>query len=305
MVNLSRGEPTRRAPIQATDAVGFIASDLAVLRAVQAWYARRPLAAERIRAARLVALVAFVRAGESELERDRVPWEIEFPLDPESLAKPLCMQPAQASAAVNHLRDAGVLLQVQTAGSFRYRLTENVFERAAAGEELDWSAMFSRLEGEAAALLVLRAFADLLPPPLTGWASVRISALAEHTGYGSITVRKGKDTLVGAGILEEDAYPGNTSRFRFTEFARGLAPASTPANVAVGPSQAEYVAAGAAVSSFPQQPSTATPPLSGAIPVQVAGLRLDLPPGTTVRLECTSDGRQVVRVGSYMVIGPL
>jgi DNA-binding transcriptional ArsR family regulator len=252
-----------------------------------------------------VALVAFVRARESELEPDRAPWQVEFPLDAEQLAKSLGIQPSQASAAVGHLRDAGVLLQVQTAGSFRYRLAENVFERAVAAEELDWSAIFSRLQGEAAALLVLRAFADLLPPPLTSWASVRVFALSEHTGYGSITVRKGKDTLIMAGILEEDAHPGNTSQYRFTEFARGLGPDPISLNVDVEPSRMERDAAIAAVAPLLGEPSTLTPPVSGMVPVQVAGLQLDLPPGTRVRLECMPDGRQFLRVGNHLVIGPL
>ena len=284
--------------------MGFLVSDLAVLKAVQARYVRRALAAEPLRAVRLVALAAFVRARESELGGHLTPWTVEFPLDPEPLARSLGLQPSQVDVALGHLREAGVLIQVRSGTSVWYRLDETVFERGAAAEEIDWSAVFTRLQAEPAALLVARAFADLLPQPFDNWASVRLSALAEHTGYGNITARKGKDVLVRADILEEDAQIGHTSRYRFSAFARGLAPSPERSDPAAAVTVFEPESAVPAAGLSPDLSPRATFPMSGTVPVQVAGLRLDLPPGTSLRLEATPDGRQVVRIGNHLVIGP-
>lgn len=296
-----RGEYAQAPGIRPVESVGLIVSDLAVLQALQSRYARRPLPAEQIRAAKLVTLVAFVRAGESEVAEHTAPWSAEFPLDPEPLARVIGLQPAHVVGAIGHLREAGILQQVQSAGSVWYRLTEGVFERSASAEELDWPAILARLEGESAALLVVRALADLLPPPLANWAPVRLSALAEHTGYGTITVRKGKDVLVGAGILDEDAQPGQSSRYRFTEFARGIGAPPAPAGPDLGPPPVAAVAPPTAVDPPPATNGSPT----GTVAVQVAGLTLELPPGTVLRVEAVADGRQLVRVGDHLVIGPL
>lgn len=304
MVNLPRVATIHPGDIRGADTVGFLVSDLAVLRAVQARYVRRTLAAEPLRAVRLVALAAFVRTRESELGGHRAPWTVEFPLESEPLARALGLQTSQVDAALGHLREAGVLVQVQSGASIWYRLDEAVFERGAAAEEIDWSAVVARLQGEPAALLVVRAFTDLLPHPFDDWASVRLSALAEHTGYGNITVRKGKDALVRAGILEEEAQIGHTSRYRFSAFARGLVTSPPQSDPAAATTTAELEAVGPAAVASPDLSRPAALPTSGAVPVEVAGLRLDLPPGTSIRLEVTADGRQLVRIGSHFVIGP-
>jgi DNA-binding transcriptional ArsR family regulator len=296
--------PRRPGEIREADTVGYLLSDLAVLQAVQSRYVRRALATEPLRAVRLVALAAFVRACESELGGHRAPWTVEFPLDPEPLARSLGLQSSQVDAALGHLREAGVLVQVRSGASIWYRLDEAVFERGTAADEIDWPAVFTRLQGEPAALLVARAFVDLLPQPFDNWASVRLSALAEHTGYGNITTRKGKDALVQASILEEEAQIGHTSRYRFSAFARGLTPSPPRSDPAAAVVVAEREAGAQAAEVSPDLSSKATIPTSGTVPVQVAGLRLDLPPGISIRLEVTADGRQVVRIGSHLVVGP-
>lgn len=289
--------------VRPAEAVGFVVSDLAVLQSLQSRYARRPLSTDQLRTAKLVALVAFVRATESDIAGHGAPWTVEFPLDSEPLARLIGSQPAQAAAAVGHLREAGVLHQVESAGSVWYRIAENVFERAASAAELDWPTILARLEGEPAALLVARAFADLLPAPLADWASIRVSALAEHTGYGSITVRKGKEVLVQAGLMEEDASPGQTSRYRFTAFARGLSEPSAPPAAAAPLPRSEPRPHSVPV--FGELPGQTPPTASGTVPTRIAGLKLELPTGTTMRLEITADGRQLFRIGDHLVIGPL
>lgn len=298
------GETARVREVRPAEAVGFVVSDLAVLQSLQSRYARRPLSADQLRTAKLAALVAFIRAVESDIAGQNAPWTVEFPLDPEPLARLVGSQPAQAAAAVGHLREAGVLHQVESAGSVWYRISESVFERAASAAELDWSAILARLEGEPAALLVARAFADLLSGSLTDWASIRVSALAEHTGYGSITVRKGKDVLVQSGLIEEDASPGQTSRYRFTAFARGLSEAPAPRTTAASPPGGEARPDGP-VRATPGLPERTAPIAPGAVPAEIAGLKLELPAGTMVRLEIAADGRQLFRIGDHLVIGPL
>ncbi len=304
MVNPVPIAPRRPGEIREADTVGHLLSDLAVLQAVQSRYVRRALAAEPLRAVRLVALAAFVRARESELVGHQAPWAVEFPLDPGPLARSLGLQPSQLDAALGHLREAGILVQVRSGASIWYRLDEAGFERGAAADGIDWPAVFARLQGEPAALLVARAFVDLLPQPFDNWASVRLSALAEHTGYGNITARKGKDALVQADILEEEPQIGHTSRYRFSAFARGLAPSSPRFDPAAAAVVAEREVVAPAAEASPDLPSRTTLPTSGTVPVQVAGLRLDLPPGTSMRLEATPDGGQVVRIGNHLVIGP-
>lgn len=305
MVRPIHREAAREREVRPAEALGFVVSDLAVLQALQTRYARRPLSAEQLRTAKLVALVAFVRAGESETSGGGTPWTAEFPLDIDPLARLIGIQPAQAEAVVGYLREAGVLHQVQSAGSVWYRLAEAVFERAAAAEALDWSAILATLEGESAALLVVRALADLLPPPFTEWVSVRVSTLSEHTGYGSITVRKGKDVLVQTGLLEEEAHAGQTSRYRFTPFAQGRStrpPAPSVPSQAAPPSPP---AADRAPRSISESPAPAARIELATVSVQIAGLHLELPQGTTIRLEVGSDGRERVHVGDHLVLGPL
>lgn len=120
------GESARVREVRPAEAVGFVVSDLAVLQSLQSRYARRLLSADQLRTAKLVALVAFIRATESDLAGQNAPWTVEFPLDPEPLARLIGSQPTQTATAVGHLREAGVLHQVESAGSVWYRISENV-----------------------------------------------------------------------------------------------------------------------------------------------------------------------------------
>ena len=288
--------------IRPAEAVPYLVSDLAVVRALQTHFARRTLPAEKVRAARLVALVASARAGGTELDRGLTPWTVEFPLDTAVIAPALRLQLRQAEEAIRCLCDAGVLAVVRTAGTVRYRIAEEVYERSNTGDSLDWPAVLARLEGEPAAMLVARALVDLLPASSAGWGTVPLSVLGEHTGYGTITARKGKDVLVRAGLLEEEPQAGHTSRFRFSDFAHevGSAPAM----------QSPVAAAATSASATPvaSTPTASIPVLEAApaeVPLQVGGLELRVPPGTSIRIEADAHGRQTIRVGSHLVIGPL
>jgi hypothetical protein len=303
MLNTQAGRDLRP-QIRSADAVPYFVSDLSVVRALQAHNARKPLSAEKLRAAKLVTLVASVRAGETLVERRADPWAVEFVLEVQLIAASLALQVRQVEEAIRYLREAGVLSQVQTAGAVRFRLSDSVYERSDAADALDWPGILARLEGEPAALLVARAFADLLPPPFTSWSTVRLTALGEHTGYGTITARKGKDVLVQLGVVEEDSQAGHTSRFRFSDLARGIG--SAPSVASTAPTFA---------TAFLDQPSaraevatTARPAptvQAGTVSLRIGGLELCIPQGTSVRIEITGEGRQMVHVGEHVVIGPL
>lgn len=304
MLNAHAGR-TSEPSIRPAEAVPYVVSDLAVVRALQARHARKALSIEKLRAAKLVALVAFVRAGETEMERGAEPWTVEFPLEIPSTAAALGLQPRQMEEAIGHLRGAGVFSEVQTAGTVRYRLSEAVYERSGTGDALDWPAILARLEGEPAALLVARAFADLLPAPFAAWSTVRLTALGEHTGYGTITARKGKDVLVELGIVEENSQAGQTSGFRFTDFARGRAPSPSAASRAESTTPV-MEQPGSAASLSARVTATAVPTTEpGEVSLQVGGLELRVPRGTVVRVEVDRLGRQTIRVGEHLVVGPL
>lgn len=303
MLNTQAARDTRLR-IRSADTVPYLVSDLGVVRALQAHYARKPLSAETLRAAKLVALVAFVRVSETQTERGADPWTVEFPLEVAQTAAALGMQLRQMEGAIRHLREAGVLAQVQTAGTMRYRLSEAVYEQADAADALDWPIILAQLEGEPAALLVARAFADLLPPPFTSWSTVRLTALGEHTGYGTITARKGKDVLVRSGIVEEDSQAGHTSRFRFSDLARGIGSAPVVASTARASATValDQPSVRAEVATY-ARPAPAVE--VGKVSLLIGGLELCIPQGTSIQIEITGDGRQMVHVGEHVVIGPL
>lgn len=299
-VDLQRNPRERVRPIEA---VPSVLSDFAVVRALRTHYVRRELSAEQVRAAKLVALIAFSRLGETRFGTSAAPWSVELPLQVGDIARTAGLRGAQVDEALANLREAGVLEEIRGDG-VRYRLASDAFESSPAADLLDWPAVVARLAGEAAALLVFRAFVDVLPAPLDRWGPVRLADLEEHTGYGSVTVRRGKQTLVDTGILEEDMQAGQQSRYRFSALARGLAsppvvglpssPRSDPQPVLpdVAPSQ----------SAAPANPVA---PAGEAVLVQVGGISVHVPRGATLRIEFDPSGRQIVRIGEHVVIGPV
>jgi hypothetical protein len=139
---------------------------------------------------------------------------------PESVAIALADVPSLKGDPAGQRRAAATLL-LERAGVVRLSPdrrtatpTEAMFVPHRAGLELDWAAIGRAVRFEPAALLVVRALAELVVPPEEP-SRVTLRELALRTGYAAKQVRVALRRLVGAGVLAESEAAGMPTQYRF------------------------------------------------------------------------------------------
>jgi hypothetical protein len=241
------------------------------------------------------ALVADARFGLDD------PWAIALPLD--GVVAP---RGAGGAERLRVVRDAlvasGVLVAAGGDGrSARWQVAQAVFTEHAAAVTLDWPGAVTACGAEPAALLVLRALADLVVP-LDAPAAVPRRDLVERTGYQQKQVRVAVRRLVAADLIAADGDVGTTARYRFTPRALGRV-WSEPAPRDTAPRLAPNAAPNAAPNLTPDETPDAAPPvrspvgdgvqlvIGGATLTIAAGAAFEIAAGVAARLELGPDGR--------------
>ena len=244
------------------------------------------------------ALVADARFGLDD------PWAIALPLD--GVVAP---RGAGGADRLRVVRDAlvasGVLVAAGGDGrQARWHIAPAVFTEHAAAVALDWPGAVTACGAEPAALLVLRALADLVVP-LDAPAAVPRRDLVERTGYQQKQVRVAVRRLAAADLVAADGDVGTTARYRFTPRALGRVwsePAPRPAPVAV-PLAAPHAAPNALppTSPSPESPNATASTnaagdgvqlvVGGATLTIAAGAVFEIAAGIAARLELGPDGR--------------
>lgn len=280
--------------VGASSAIPRSVSDTLVVRAIGAAFARTPLVAEDLRAAKLVAFVLdrLCRPQITELEADAIPLNVLRVAQLTGISK------LRIEQAIAVLRQSGVLLEASThAGCVMF--SDSVRAADPPGYEIDWSEILPPITGQAAALLTLRACVDLISVPWE-WTSLTYQALMLHTCYSLGMIQQGLAVLVDAGVIERSLRTGRGHEYRFSAWSlgRGAAPPrrrSEPVVAPAIPSGAPATAQAPVVGSA-STPSTA----SGTSPmtVEIGGLVVRVPVGTEIQMTVSADG-----VPSY-AIGP-
>lgn len=240
------------------------------------------------------ALVGDERFGRAD------PWEIPVRLDAVAVPKG-GGDAARQRVALQALVDAG-LVATQEERHGRRTLTvatlaRELFTEHPAALAVDWPTVVARCGAEPAALLVMRALAELVVP-LDGWSAVPRRDLMVRTGYQQKQVRVALRRLVAADLVVAEGDVGTTARYRITARALGRPwPAEEPASAerasARAPERApERTPIPAPVSAPAPAPGAAGVQLviGGASVTIAAGATFELGAGLSARLEIGSDG---------------
>lgn len=200
-----------------------------------------------------------------------------------SVAAQTGLSVARCEQAVDRLRSTGVLVPADgpypTTNGDHVAFDPALLAATWAAASIAWPIVLSRLAGDGAGLLVLRAFADIMRRP-NEYASVERAVIAVHAGYSEGMVKHGIAAVTGARLVER----GGRTLYRFTDLALGReldapAPELPSPSTPVSPAPSTEMGAGTLVSF-------------GA-----NGIRLELPRDTTIELETEVDGaRSVLRL---------
>jgi DNA-binding transcriptional ArsR family regulator len=242
------------------------------------------------------------------------PWEL--PVRLESVPTPKGGGDSTRQRAVlAGLVDAGVASVREEARGRRggtewiAQLARDVFTEHQAGLAIDWATAVARCGGEPAALLVLRALAELIVP-LDGAAAVPRRDLMARTGYQQKQVRVAVRRLIAADLVAADGDVGTTARYRLTARALGRAwpdawpeteappvpPPGPTARPAAEPPQA--AASSAAPNATPAASGDGVRLLIGGASVTIApGASFEIGAGVQARLEIGPDGAPRLVVG--------
>ena len=240
------------------------------------------------------ALLADDRFGRDE------PWELPIPLDAVTVPKG-GGDAARQLQALEALAEVGVVATYDAGdgaagrrGTRTAMLARDAFRSHAAALAVDWPTVVARSGAEPAALLVMRALAELIVP-LDGWSAVPRRDLMLRTGYQHKQVRVALRRLVAADLLLAEGDVGTTARYRLTPRTLGRPWPSEPAAQAGGPTP---VAAAVAASV----PTPAPPPsavtagqgvqlvIGGASVTIAAGASFEIGAGVAARVEIGPDG---------------
>lgn len=223
----------------------------------------------------------------------------------------------EAEAAVSLLFAAEVLARVESSSTARVRFVEGMLAEEPTLAQLAWEEIRTRLAAVGAspapALAVARelARATRVAEPESGstWVHLTLARLAERTLFQRTALSTAVSALEDAGVIERGQRRGQEGQYRLLPSAFGTEWPGPAVDPSTQPTPGTLPAA---LSGSPGPLSahrTATPSLGvsagAAIPIQVGGVPLEIPPGVVVRIEIDREGRQFVHVGPHVVIGPL
>jgi hypothetical protein len=236
------------------------------------------------------------------------PWEIPIRLDAVALPKG-AGDHARQRAVVDALTNGGLASAwTESAPNGRrslqvVQLERDVFAEHPAALAVDWATVVSRSGAEPAALLVVRALADLIVP-IDATAAVPRRDLVARTGYQQKQVRVALRRLVAADLVGADGDVGTTARYHFTARTLGR-PWSEGIHVGeppVAPPLAAQPAAASAPSPVPNASSASSASsasdasgvrlvIGGATVTVAAGASFEIGAGLAARLELGPDGQ--------------
>jgi len=263
-----------------------------------------PLPAETARWARAWLVCWFAALAADERYGRDEPWQIAVPLDAVALPKG-AGDAARQRLVLQALVDAGVAsVHEETRGrrSVRVaRLAAEVFAEHPAALGVAWETVVARCGAEPAALLVMRALAELIVP-LDGIAAVPRRDLVSRTGYQQKQVRIALRRLVAADLLTADGDVGTTARYRLTPRALGrqwvgeTTPEPAPEPVRV-PADARHASDTTAPPVARSADDGVQVVIGGATLTVAPGASFEIGAGVAARLEVGPDGRPRLVVG--------
>lgn len=205
----------------------------------------------------------------------------DFTTDTQHLLEETGLARTAGTAALQRLHRYSLLRSLSPV-----RPADTLFEERL-GSRPDAGAILARIGGETAPLVICRAHIAQPGNRPEQWLSLPHDQIAAWTGYTSATVRRGRRRLVEAGLLDEQAYPGSASRYRFTPVAWGEPepepePRQTPA---------------------PADHTRSSTSASSAHTVHIGDLCVQVDPGVPVRVTTEPEGL-IYWIGE-MRIGPI
>jgi DNA-binding transcriptional ArsR family regulator len=253
------------------------------------------------------ALVADERYGATE------PWSIALP--PATVAVPKGGGDAGRRALVLDALDrAGVLVRDGGSGSETVRVARDLFTEHRAAVAVDWATVVTACGAEPAALLVLRALAELVVP-LDAFTAVPRRDLVARSGYRQKQVRVALRRLAAARLIDVAEDVGTTARYRLAARALGqhwlverTPPASAPSGGAApaAPAVPPPVTGGAAPTPAASARPLPAAPSAGANGVRVvvggvsvsvaAGAAFAVGAGLSASVELGPDGQPLLRI---------
>ena len=286
-----------------------------VLTYLAQWAAPRPAKAQPSDDLRRLALGAATALAEAiqRLEtQSGAPWERALPIEASGLALLMGVSPTQAQKGLDWLDRVGVTRRDSRGW---VQVDETVWEPAPVLAAVAWDVIRERLrEGRvslAPELALVRALAlqgasgmnDARDRENAGWCSISYAELAEITLFKRSAVMQGMAALQAVNILEQDERSGRRARWRLTPAALGQDEPAVGRGVST---QGDELA-----TTLPQNvsplPAVSRAPVGGSqdVTIQVAGLSLTVPIGTSVRVAVDNAGRRHYHIGDDLVIGPV
>lgn len=266
---------------------------------------------QAVRDAKLLAFVLGVHATTLLPTQGGTPlWEVGVHVDAAGLADRVGMEVPRVDAAVQRLVRAGVLSR-QTGDTVSF--SEAVCGSRTWSDEVPWSDILGRLQGQLSAIVVCRAIArhkERAEHPIFEWTPIPDASLGKLTGFSGSTIRRVRSRLRDAGVIEEQRVEGAPSVFRFPRILPFAAGSTRLAMVAPPPLPSPAPSAPAA--SAP--PAPASGPRRFVVPegvsIEAFGSPLALPAGFeveigdgvgAVRVEKDAEGRDVLRLGPLAI----
>lgn len=276
---------------------------------------RKPAASD-MRNAVAVAVAISELVRESEVAPRGPAGAVEILEDPAEFSRRAGTSLDETEEAISLLFAAEVLARVESTSAARVRFVDGMLAEEPTLAQLAWEEVRTRLRAVGAsvvpALAVVRELARttrmLEPENGSSWAHLSLTRIAERTLFQRTALSTAIAGLESAGVIERGQRRGQEGQYRLLPSAFG---AEWPLPSEVGHSSQTIPAPSPAGA-----PHTATVPAAGpapspgmaagaAIAMQVGGVPFEVPPGVPVRIELDAHGRQYVRIGAHVVIGPL
>ena len=239
---------------------------------------------QAVREAQLVGfLLGLSLQSDAAFADDDGPWTRPVGVQPRSLAARAGLPLPACEAAIDLLLRSGVLRAASgepiSGGESHVQIAGDVLQVQPSVAAVDWPWVLGRIAGDPPAILVARAFAELLERP-DEYGTVERAALAAHACYSEGMIKQGVARAVALGVVERSA----RTVYRFTDLALGRRAAEPPRE---SPAPQSTPPAGSA-----SEPASSPAPsaASGLVTFTANGIRLELPRDTTIELETDVGG---------------
>jgi hypothetical protein len=296
MADASNWPVERNESVRSLAGLPHVVSDDRLVRELAAAFARAPLAPDQVRDVKLVAFLMDLDSG--RLAEVDVPERAVYPplsswID--ALSALGGISKIRVRGALDRLIEAQILVSVPSIGPGRMDFVESVLSPFGAGRWVSWPSVSGVLRGQAASLLVLRAALDLIAVPWE-WSRLTHEMVAEHASYSIGMAQKALDHLVDTRVLERSLRVGRGHDYRFSAWALGRGPRPADESVkaiAVHPESSQVTER----PSLPQAQNRTYHSGERGVELEVGGLTMQLPEGSSVRMSVDDDGVTWYHIG--------